>query len=189
MRFASQQETEPVQQSEALPPGQQSVAEKAEVKAGAEGKTLVPGEAFATGTAAHFERTAFALTFRDQLVVAAVAVVAISVCSFFYLSSRHVEPALDRLPTSLPSVRWEIDINSATWRELAVMRGVGPFLARQIIEDRKSNGPFESVENLQRVPGIGPRTIEKNRERLRASSTTDIPRLEKPRKDSNGTAE
>ena len=58
------------------------------------------------------------------------------------------------------------------------MRGVGPVLARQIVEDRNSNGPFKSVENLQRVPGIGPRTIDKNRERLRASSTTDTTRSE-----------
>ena len=63
-------------------------------------------------------------------VVATVTVVAISVCSFFCFSRHHVEPAADRLPASIPIVRWEIDINSATWRKVAVMRGVGPVLVR-----------------------------------------------------------
>jgi competence ComEA-like helix-hairpin-helix protein len=176
MRFDSQEQAETRQQSEALPPGQRSVAAKGNAEA--EGKALAHSEALADGTAAHVEQTAFALTFRDEYVVATVAVVAISVCCFFYFSRHHVEPAADRLPASIPTVRWEIDINSATWREVAVMRGVGPVLARQIVEDRNSNGPFKSVENLQRVPGIGPRTIDKNRERLRASSTTDTTRSE-----------
>jgi competence protein ComEA len=184
MRFASQQETEPGQQSEANPPGKRLVSVETEGITETAGKALAHSKAVAEGTAAHLERTAFALTFRDQLVVATVTVVAISVCSFFCFSRHHVEPAADRLPASIPIVRWEIDINSATWRKVAVMRGVGPVLAREIVEDRNSHGPFESVENLQRVPGIGPRTIDKNRERLRASSETESPSSEKPRKDS-----
>lgn len=183
MHIASQDITEASQQSEALPPGQRSVSVEAE------GKALAQSEASTEGTDAHLERASFALTFRGHCVVAVVAVVAIFVFSFSYLTGRHVEPALGRLPARLPTVRWQIDINSATCRELSVMRGVGPILARQIVEDREANGPFESVENLDRVPGIGPRTIDRNRERLRASSMTDSPRSEKPRKDSTSAAE
>ena len=183
MHIASRDITEASQQSEALPPGQRSVLVEAEAKA------VAQGEASTEDTAAHLERAAFALTFRGECLVAAGSVVAISVCSFLHLTERHIEPAPDTLPVSLPTVFWEIDINSATWREFTVMRGVGPILARQIVEDREANGPFESVENLDRVPGIGPRTIDRNRERLRASSMTDSPRSEKPRKDSTGTAE
>jgi len=35
------------------------------------------------------------------------------------------------------------------------------------VEYRESNGPFESVEDLLEVKGIGPKTLERNREDIR----------------------
>jgi len=40
---------------------------------------------------------------------------------------------------------------------------VGPVLAERILEDRKRNGPFRSVEDLRRVKGIGEKTLERLR--------------------------
>ncbi|XOV74369.1 MAG: ComEA family DNA-binding protein [Phycisphaerales bacterium] len=37
---------------------------------------------------------------------------------------------------------------------------IGPALARRIVEDRAVSGRFASVDDLDRVPGIGPRTVE-----------------------------
>ena len=61
-----------------------------------------------------------------------------------------------------------IDINSATASELDLLEGIGPKLSARIIADREERGPFESVNHLKRVKGIGPKTIEKNRANLRA---------------------
>jgi len=45
-----------------------------------------------------------------------------------------------------------------------MLPGIGPALAARIIEDREKAGAYRSVEDLDRVKGIGPRTIEKLRE-------------------------
>lgn len=54
-----------------------------------------------------------------------------------------------------------IDINAASAAELEMLPGIGPTLAKRIIEERRANGVFERVADLQRVRGIGPRTVEK----------------------------
>lgn len=54
----------------------------------------------------------------------------------------------------------KVDINRATEAELCVLPGVGPALARNIVLDRETNGPYDKIENLDRVPRIGLKTIE-----------------------------
>lgn len=57
-----------------------------------------------------------------------------------------------------------IDINSADAATLArVLNGVGPAKAEAIIAHREAHGPFQHVDELVRVKGIGPATIEQNR--------------------------
>lgn len=48
-----------------------------------------------------------------------------------------------------------ININRATAGELDSLPGIGPVLASRIIDYRKANGPFTSVDDLQKVSGIG----------------------------------
>jgi len=48
-----------------------------------------------------------------------------------------------------------ININRATAGELDALPGIGPVLASRIIDYRKTNGPFLSVDELQKVSGIG----------------------------------
>ncbi len=51
-----------------------------------------------------------------------------------------------------------IAVNEASARELQALPRVGPVLAARIVEWRQANGPFQSVQDLERVPGIGART-------------------------------
>ena len=60
-----------------------------------------------------------------------------------------------------------IDINTASAAELDLLPGIGPALAGRIVEHRVANGTFSSVDGLDDVHGIGPRTID----RLRALVT------------------
>lgn len=53
-----------------------------------------------------------------------------------------------------------IDLNRASAGELQLLPRIGPALARRIVEDRAARGPFASVEDVARVRGIGPRTVE-----------------------------
>lgn len=64
--------------------------------------------------------------------------------------------------TSLPAV----DVNRADAAALEQLPGIGPALARRILEARAER-PFDGPEDLLRVRGIGPATLEKLRPRIR----------------------
>ncbi|MBL0921693.1 MAG: helix-hairpin-helix domain-containing protein [Phycisphaerales bacterium] len=57
------------------------------------------------------------------------------------------------------SAALRIDVNSADEASLTLLPGIGPARASAIVSDRALHGPFESVRDLARVPGIGPRTV------------------------------
>ncbi|ABZ85139.1 competence protein [Heliomicrobium modesticaldum Ice1] len=50
-----------------------------------------------------------------------------------------------------------ININQADAAELDRLPGVGPSTAQKIIQYRETKGPFQCIEDLQNVPGIGPK--------------------------------
>ncbi|RFU42506.1 ComEA family DNA-binding protein [Actinomadura logoneensis] len=52
-----------------------------------------------------------------------------------------------------------LDLNTATAEQLDQLPGVGPVLARRIIDYRTQHGPFRTVDQLQDVPGIGARRL------------------------------
>ena len=61
-----------------------------------------------------------------------------------------------------PLARGErIDVDRATAQELQRLPGVGPGLARRIIEERNRSGPFGDSAALRRVPGIGPSKLRR----------------------------
>jgi competence protein ComEA len=53
-----------------------------------------------------------------------------------------------------------VDINQASQEELTSLKGIGPVLAKNIIEYRQKNGRFRSVEDLLQVKGIGVKKLE-----------------------------
>ncbi len=56
-----------------------------------------------------------------------------------------------------PSVPQIIDIDIASASEIETLRGIGPALAKRIVANRDSLGPFGSIDELTRVKGIGKR--------------------------------
>ena len=48
-----------------------------------------------------------------------------------------------------------ININRATARQLDALDGVGPVIAQRIVDYRKTNGSFLTIDDLQKVSGIG----------------------------------
>ena len=59
-----------------------------------------------------------------------------------------------------------ININTADEEELKKIKGVGPVLAKRIIEYRTNNGAFQAVEDIKKVKGIGPKTFEKMKDSI-----------------------
>jgi competence protein ComEA len=54
-----------------------------------------------------------------------------------------------------------VNLNTATVDQLEALNGVGPAKAQAIVEYRKKNGNFKSVDDLNNVPGFGDKTLKK----------------------------
>lgn len=73
----------------------------------------------------------------------------------------------------------QVDINQADAKALTnALVGVGLVKAEAIVAWRESHGPFRSVDDLSKVHGIGPKTIEANRAMIvvhRTAATSPSP--------------
>lgn len=104
----------------------------------------------------------------DQAAIAALALLAIVSIAVYWIAAGGLSGELIEIDRAAPRVvQFQLDINQADWPELSVLPGVGETLARRIVESREQEGPFADVESLQRVTGIGPKTLEQLRPYLR----------------------
>ena len=60
-----------------------------------------------------------------------------------------------------------VNINTATSEELQTLNGIGPKMAARIIEYRQNNGAFKTIEDIQNVRGIGEKTFDKLKSRIK----------------------
>lgn len=88
---------------------------------------------------------------------------------------KSATPSADSQPATSPSpsasltptpsqAAGKININTATVVQLDSLPGIGPVYAQRIIDYRTANGPFTSIDQVQNVKGIGPKTLEKFRD-------------------------
>ena len=59
-----------------------------------------------------------------------------------------------------------ININKADQTELETLPGIGPSKSMAIIEYRNTNGPFQTIEDIQSVGGFGEKTFEKLKDKI-----------------------
>lgn len=74
---------------------------------------------------------------------------------------------------SLPmlALAGQVNINTADAETIAAeLNGVGLSKAKAIVEYRSKHGPFQSVDDLSLVKGIGERTVDKNRTDIQVST-------------------
>lgn len=69
-----------------------------------------------------------------------------------------IEPPID---SGEPPSGVLVNINTASKDELISLPQIGPSLAQAIIDYREQYGPFQRIEDIQNVPGIGPGIFEK----------------------------
>jgi competence protein ComEA len=70
-------------------------------------------------------------------------------------------PVRSGAPLSSESQTGLVNINTASEAELETLPGIGPVTAGKIAAHREEHGPFDSIEAIQDVSGIGPATFEK----------------------------
>lgn len=85
------------------------------------------------------------------------------------LTAAATTPAAPSRDDAAAKAPERLDVNSATEEQLQTVPGIGPALAKKIVAFREQNGPFESVEDLLKVRGIGERSLEKMRSHLTVS--------------------
>ena len=109
-------------------------------------------ESFEVGEALVVENTAPLPGERDSLVNNVNIVSKID-------SNNAARPKKER--KNVKKVNLPVHINSASVEELCALNGVGPKLAEKILATRNALGPFKTGEDLQKVPGIGKKKLEK----------------------------
>ena len=97
----------------------------------------------------------------DQATVAVITAISLLLIFASYAKRYLQDDQLIEIDRSEPLViEYKIDINRAPWPEFALLPDVGETLARRIVESREQDGLFLDHEDLRRVKGIGPRTLE-----------------------------
>ncbi len=99
---------------------------------------------------------------RRLLRIGIVFMLTILALEWIYLATRRPDPLLlERGDTFREQFR--VEINSATWVDWLQLDGIGPSLAHRIVAHQKLNGPFKSIDEVARVPGIGKTTLDRIR--------------------------
>jgi competence protein ComEA len=100
----------------------------------------------------------------DQAVVAMLVLFAlVGMGVYWFVNGGHRGELIEIDRAEPLTARFLVDINSAEWPELAELPDIGEILARRIVESRAAAGRFADHDDLLRVPGIGPLTLEKLR--------------------------
>jgi competence protein ComEA len=97
----------------------------------------------------------------DQPTVAALVLAALVGMAAYWVANGGHRGELIEIDRASPlTARYRVNVNTADWPELAELPQVGEVLARRIVDSRSDVGPFVDHDDLLRVPGIGPRTLE-----------------------------
>jgi len=67
-----------------------------------------------------------------------------------------------------------VNINTATQEELESLPNVGPVKAKAIIDYRKTNGNFKTIDDVKNVKGVGDKTFDKLKSQLSVSGATVV---------------
>jgi competence protein ComEA len=104
----------------------------------------------------------------DQAAVAAITMASLGMMAAYCLIHGGASGRLIELERATPrTVQFQVDINEADWPELTLLPSIGETLARRIVESRRAEGRFTDVDQLRRVRGVGPKTLEQIRPYLR----------------------
>src|SRR3989338_1021065 len=67
-----------------------------------------------------------------------------------------------------------VNLNTASKSELETVKGIGPQKAEAILDYRKKNGPFKTVDDLKKVSGFGDKSVAKMRSELTVDGAAPV---------------
>ena len=71
------------------------------------------------------------------------------------------DESIKKPKTKSPTIKFPINLNTASESALEMLPGIGETRAKDIIEYRTRNGGFKKVSDIRNVKGIGEKTYEK----------------------------
>ena len=92
--------------------------------------------------------------------------------AFFFggLSMITAEKALAAQPKATLQLQGQppvvVNVNKATLEELVKVRGIGPVMAKRIIEHRDKNGAFKSIDDLAQIHGMGGNKLQRIKDQI-----------------------
>lgn len=108
------------------------------------------------------------LRYLDQAAVAALCAACLGAIGAYWLARGGAGGRLIELERAeRQSAAFTVDVNRADWPELSQLPGIGEALARRIVESREAEGPYADLDRLERVRGIGPKTLARIKPYLR----------------------
>jgi competence protein ComEA len=117
-------------------------------------------------------RVSPALRRADQAAVAVLVLAGLVSTIGWWVAQGGLQGRMVEIERAEPkTATFEVDLNSADWPELVQLPGIGPTLAKRIVESRETDGPFLDHEDIMRVRGIGPKTLEEVRPYLQPVPT------------------
>lgn len=99
------------------------------------------------------------------------------VCKFFGLSVLLLVLVLNYhvgFCISAGDIDGKVNINTATEAQIALLPGIGPKLAAEIVNHRAGNGGFKTVEEIKTINGIGDKKFEKIKDFITVEGDTTI---------------
>ncbi len=84
------------------------------------------------------------------------------VCEWILVATRRPDPLLLQRGSEFHA-NFRVNVNDSIWVDWTQLEGIGPSLAQRIVVYRNLHGRFSSIEDVARVPGIGPTTLDRIR--------------------------
>jgi len=103
----------------------------------------------------------------QPLVALIVAVCLVGVAAWGIASGGFSGRLVHHDAPPVNDIRFSVNINAAPEIELSQLPGLGPAMARRIVDYRREHGPFPTIESLLDVPGIGKVTLQQMRPHVR----------------------
>jgi len=109
-------------------------------------------------------------TDRWFLIVMLLLGTALGLANWIRYSGSNMKPVeIGRLNNQ--PYQYRVDVNDANWLELMLLDGVGETLAKRIVNHREQFGPFQQVEDLLEIKGIGGKRLAKLRSQVTCKVT------------------
>jgi competence protein ComEA len=104
----------------------------------------------------------------DQIGAALLGGAALVALAVYYVALGQWRGGWIDVDAAAPApIRFQVDINQAEASELLLLPEIGDALAARIVAERRANGPYRRHDDLRRVRGIGPKTLDRIRPYLR----------------------